>query len=55
MHIDDGTKIQQKEVKIWREKCYGYHDQLPSTHKINQLFQVSSWMASKHSTFSSLS
>jgi hypothetical protein len=54
-HIIDGTKIQQKEVKIWHEKCYGYHDQLPSIHEINQLLQVSNWMASKNSTFSSLS
>jgi hypothetical protein len=53
--IDDGTKIQQKEVKIWREKRYGYHDQLPSIHEIDQLLQVSNWIASKHSTFSSLS
>nr|AND50646.1 ribosomal protein S3 [Sphagnum balticum] len=53
--IDDGTEIQQKEVKIWREKRYGYHDRLPSIHEIDQLLQVSSWMASKHSTFSSLS
>jgi hypothetical protein len=27
--IDDGTEIQQKEVKIWREKRYGYHDLQP--------------------------
>ncbi len=49
--IDDDTKIQQKEVKIWREKRYRYHDQLPSIHEIDQLLQVNSWMASKHSTF----
>jgi hypothetical protein len=37
------------------EKRYGYHDWLPSIHEIDQLLQVSSWMVSKHSTFSSLS
>jgi hypothetical protein len=30
------------------EKRYGYHDRLPSIHEIDQLLQVSSWMASKH-------
>ncbi len=39
--IDDGTEIQQKEVKIWHEKRYGYHDRLPSIHEIDQLLQVS--------------
>jgi hypothetical protein len=53
--IDDDTKIQQKEVKIWHEKRYGYHDWLPSIHKIDQLLQANSCLASKHSTFSSLS
>jgi hypothetical protein len=28
--IDDNIEIQQKEVKIWREKRYGYHDRLSS-------------------------
>jgi hypothetical protein len=51
--IDDGTEIQQKEVKIWCEKRYGYLDRLPSIYEIDQLLQVRSWMASKHSTFSS--
>lgn len=53
--IDDGTEIQRNEVKIWPKKRYGYPDRLPSIHEIDQLLRVSGWMASKHSTSSSLS
>jgi hypothetical protein len=35
--IDDDTEIQQqKEVKIRREKHYGYHHQFPAIHEIDQ-------------------
>lgn len=45
--IDDGTEIQQNEVKNRR---YGYDHRLPSMHEIDQLLRISGWMASKSST-----